>query len=64
MARDQSALNDQNVGAIIVNYNGGEPILECIRSLQRQTLNPAHIVVVDNQSTDGSLEKIRACFQM
>ncbi len=62
MARDQSALNDQNVGAIIVNYNGGEPILECIRSLQRQTLNPAHIVVVDNQSTDGSLEKIRALF--
>jgi GT2 family glycosyltransferase len=62
MARDQSALNDHSVGAIIVNYNGGEPILECIRSLQRQTLTPAHIVVVDNLSTDGSSEKIRTQF--
>ncbi len=62
MARDQSTLNDRSVGAIIINYNGGEPILECIRSLQRQTLAPAHIVVVDNQSTDGSPQKIRTLF--
>ena len=53
---------EQSIGAIIINYNGGEPILECIRSLHRQTITPAYIVVVDNQSTDGSPQKIRTLF--
>jgi len=62
MARDDSTLNDQGVGAIIVNYNGGDPLLKCIRSLHGQTLAPAHIVVVDNRSTDGSLQEVRTLF--
>ena len=62
MTRDHSTVNDQGVSAIIVNYNGGEAILECIRSLHRQTLSPTHIIVVDNQSTDGSLIQIRTLF--
>lgn len=62
MAKVQSTLNDRSVGAIIVNYNGGEPVLECIRSLYRQTLPPTQIVVVDNHSTDDSSQRISTLF--
>ena len=60
--KSQSTRNDQSVGAIIVNYNGGEPVLKCIHSLMEQSLTPDHIVVVDNQSTDGSPHKLRTMY--
>lgn len=50
------------VAAITVNYNGGVQILECLRSLDRQTYPLQQIWVVDNQSTDGSLEQVCAYF--
>ena len=54
--------HDGSVAVIIVNYNGGEQILECLRSLERQTYANYHVVVVDNDSKDGSLEAVRAHF--
>jgi GT2 family glycosyltransferase len=62
MAGKQALPKKQNIVAIIINYNGGEQILDCIHSLTRQTLIPDQIVVVDNQSTDGSLNKVRHLF--
>lgn len=62
MTRSRSTLNNQSVGAIIVNYNGGEPVLKCIHSLMGQSLTPDHIVVVDNQSTDGSPHELRTLY--
>lgn len=44
---------------IIVNYNCGAFIDEAIESALAQTL-PVEVVVVDNQSTDGSPERIAA----
>jgi GT2 family glycosyltransferase len=41
---------------IIVNYNYGHLISECIESVKRQTLMPCEIHVVDDFSTDGSRE--------
>lgn len=43
------------VTVIIPNYNGIAYIGECIESLMVQTM-PADIIVVDNASTDGSLD--------
>ncbi len=40
---------------IIVNWNGGELLSECLRRLQLQTYKPARVLVVDNASTDGSI---------
>ncbi len=48
------------VGAVVVNYNGGDRILRCLEALRGQTAPLAEIVVVDNGSTDGSLERVRA----
>ncbi len=42
------------VGAVIVNYNTRDHLVQCVRSLRADGL--AHIVVVDNASADGSLE--------
>jgi len=42
---------------IIPNLNGGNELLEAVRSLESQTLIP-HIIVVDNASTDSSIEML------
>lgn len=44
---------------IIVNFNGRDLLDECLGSLQRQTFNNFEIIVVDNASSDGSVEFIR-----
>ena len=54
--------SDGSVTVIVVNYDGGKRVLECLRSLEQQTYDNYHIVVVDNESVDGSLQNLRACF--
>lgn len=41
---------------IIVNYNSWEDLERCIKSIKDHTPVPHHIIVVDNNSTDGSRE--------
>jgi GT2 family glycosyltransferase len=41
---------------VIPNWNGAAWLTGCLDSLAAQTLPPAEVVVVDNGSTDGSLE--------
>ncbi|MEM7307185.1 MAG: glycosyltransferase family 2 protein [Planctomycetota bacterium] len=46
--------------AVIVNWNGGEANLDCIRSILVQGLPESQIIFVDNASTDGSMEAVAA----
>lgn len=39
---------------LVLNYNAGATLEECLRSLQQTTYPNAQIVVLDNGSTDGS----------
>jgi GT2 family glycosyltransferase len=48
------------VSAAILNWNGGELVMNCLRSLLRQSRPPDEIIVVDNSSSDGSLERLQA----
>lgn len=48
-----------DVAVVIPNWNGRDAIGPCLKSLLGQTLKP-HIIIVDNGSTDGSLEFIRS----
>jgi hypothetical protein len=46
--------------AVVVNWNGGEKNLACLRSVLAQGLAPERVVFVDNASTDGSPERVQA----
>lgn len=48
------------VGVILVNWNGASETLACIDSLRQSSVPIWHIYVVDNASSDGSPETIRA----
>ncbi|MGZ4846529.1 MAG: glycosyltransferase family 2 protein [Halobacteriota archaeon] len=50
--------NKPRVSAIIVNWNRRDDLKECIQSVLNQTCNGVELIVVDNNSTDGSGEMI------
>jgi GT2 family glycosyltransferase len=46
---------------VIVNYDGARYLPECLQAIRRQTCaGGVEIIVVNNRSTDGSLELLRA----
>lgn len=51
----------QKVSVIILNYNGGTNTLESLDSLVKITISDFNllVIIVDNNSTDGSLKKIQ-----
>src|SRR5258706_7170814 len=44
------------IAVLIVNWNGGNLLRRCLEALDQQRRLPDHIVVVDNASTDESLQ--------
>jgi GT2 family glycosyltransferase len=48
------------VSAAILNWNGGDLVVECLRSLLRQHHPIEDLIVIDNASSDGSLERLKA----
>ncbi len=50
------------VSIIIPHWNGIDVITECLESLQRATYPNLEIIVVDNNSTDDSVNYIRKTF--
>src|SRR3989344_2623749 len=50
------------VSIIIVNYNGGKYIEECISSIKKSSYKQYEIIVVDQDSTDGSADLINEKF--
>src|SRR5690606_6542992 len=47
---------------IIVNYNGGELVRRCVHSILQHIGPDDEVILVDNASTDGSLEAVRSAF--
>lgn len=50
------------IGVYICNYNGKDFTIGCINSVKEQTYEDVDIYVVDNASTDGSVEAINNIF--
>jgi GT2 family glycosyltransferase len=59
---DLSVPDHPRVAIVALNWNGYKDTLACLRSLEELEYQPAHTIVVDNGSQDGSVEKIREAF--
>src|SRR5699024_6413658 len=53
------SVNPPDVFIIVLNWNGWKDTNECIRSLEKLDYPNFHIIVVDNASTDDSVNKIQ-----
>jgi GT2 family glycosyltransferase len=61
MTKDEQRASP-GVCCVIVNWNGWQDTLECLASLETQDYSNLEIIVVDNGSTNGSVERIRSAF--
>jgi GT2 family glycosyltransferase len=50
------------VAIVVVGYNDKGVVCDCLRSLRRLDYRPTLVIYVDNDSTDGTLEAVRAEF--
>lgn len=51
------------ISAVVVNYQGEAYLEACIRSIQAQEIAVGEIIVVENASTDGSLNLLNTIFR-
>lgn len=54
--------NDLLASVIIPNWNGKHLLKRCLSSLQKQTLKKFEVILVDNGSSDGSIEYTKKYF--
>ena len=53
---------DPSICILVLNWNGVDDTLECVQSLKELTYSNAKIVVIDNGSTDDSVQRIKRQF--
>ena len=56
-------VSSKKIAVVIVNWNAGKYLAECLQSLLRQTLIPDRVVIVDNASTDDSLKNLEETYK-
>lgn len=52
----------KKIGVFICNFNGRDWVIKCINSLLQQTEKDYDVYVVDNASTDGTVEAVKNTF--
>ncbi|MWD29585.1 glycosyltransferase [Aquicoccus sp. SCR17] len=50
------------MSVVVVNWNARDVLYDCLMSIMQQTTMPHEVIVVDNNSTDGSPEMVREAF--
>jgi GT2 family glycosyltransferase len=51
-----------SVTVIVVNFNAKNTLSRCLEALRAQSLQAARVIVIDNASTDGSIESAKELF--
>jgi len=59
---DLPASDHPYVAVVLLSWNGREDTLGCLRSFEQVDYRPLKLIVVDNGSTDGTGEAVRAAF--
>ena len=54
--------NFPSIAVVVVNWNSGQYLEKSLQNLKDQTLPPTRVLVVDNASTDGSMEGLEQIF--
>ncbi|MEA2006916.1 MAG: glycosyltransferase family 2 protein [Patescibacteria group bacterium] len=60
--RQPATKNTPKVSIVIVNFNGKDVLEKCLKSLDKIDYSNFQIVLVDNDSQDGSLQKAKRLF--
>ncbi|HUT44121.1 MAG TPA: glycosyltransferase, partial [Desulfobacterales bacterium] len=55
-------LSNPFISVIVVNYNGIKLLSDCLNSLFHQTYSSFEVIMVDNASTDGSVQYVQQNF--
>lgn len=55
-------INLESIDIIIINYNNFEITKKCVASVLNNYKTIINVIIVDNNSTDGSVEKLKECF--
>ena len=55
-------MNNPSVTVIVLNWNGKDLTLECLDSLKKVDYSNYTILVVDNKSSDDSVESINKIY--
>jgi GT2 family glycosyltransferase len=50
------------VSVIVVSFNAQQTLSRCLAALRAQSLQAARVIVIDNASTDGAIERARELF--
>jgi GT2 family glycosyltransferase len=62
IASDNGTTDKPLVSVIIVNFNGLHHLVRCLPTVRQQTYSNFEVMIVDNASTDGSAEHVKAHF--
>ena len=54
--------HEKDIACVVTKWNGGRRVLSCLRALGSSQGVAVHVIVVDNGSTDGSLDSVREEF--
>ena len=52
-----------SIAVVVVNWNSGQYLGKCLQNLKDQTLSPDRVLVVDNASTDASMDGLDQRFR-
>lgn len=54
-----NSFKEARIACVIVTYNRKEYLERCLKAVDRQTFKPQTVYIVDNASTDGTIEAVR-----
>lgn len=59
---DNSLVSEPKISVVIPTYNRKKDLIENIRSIKKSTYRNLEIIIIDNASTDGTVDVIRKVF--